>query len=492
MLIWFVMLYWILSIALGLWAARKVHNTADFAVAGRSLPLVMVTTMVFATWFGSEAVLGIPATFLSEGMSGIVADPFGASLCLVLVGLFIAVPLYRMRLLTIGDYYRLRYGRKVEVITSLCVVLSYLGWVAAQITALGLVFHVISDGAVSRETGMLIGVGSILIYTLLGGMWSVAVTDFVQMIIIVLGMGYIAFVVSGKVDGGAVAVVQHASAAGKFQFWPELQPAAILAFMGAGVTMMFGSIPQQDVFQRVASSKNENVARNASILGGIFYFCFAMIPIFLAYSATLINPDMVQKWMGTDPQMVLPQLVMQNVNVFAQVMFFGALLSAIKSCASATLLAPSVTFAENILRDLFPRKLTDRENLMLMRAVVLAFTLCVTLFALHSNASIYEMVENAYKVTLVATFVPLMAGLYWKRATTAGAMTSIFFGLVTWISLEIMAPEGLWPPQLAGFLMAILGMILGSLLSEPHKDPLTHHHAKRHGERMLHKSSHMH
>ena len=122
MLIWFVMLYWILSIALGLWAARKVHNTADFAVAGRSLPLVMVTTMVFATWFGSEAVLGIPATFLSEGMSGIVADPFGASLCLVLVGLFIAVPLYRMRLLTIGDYYRLRYGRKVEVITSLCVV----------------------------------------------------------------------------------------------------------------------------------------------------------------------------------------------------------------------------------------------------------------------------------------------------------------------------------------------------------------------------------
>lgn len=493
MLIWFVMLYWILSVSLGLWAARKVHNTADFAVAGRSLPLVMVTTMVFATWFGSEAVLGIPATFLNEGLSGIVADPFGASLCLVLVGLFVAVPLYRMRLLTIGDYYKLRYGRKVEVITSLCVVLSYLGWVAAQITALGLVFNVISDGAVSHQTGMLIGAGSILLYTLLGGMWSVAVTDFVQMIIIVIGMSYIAFVVAGKVDGGASAVVQHAAAAGKFHFWPEAQPAAILAFIGAGITLMFGSIPQQDVFQRVASSKNENVARNASILGGVFYFFFAMIPIFLAYSATLINPQMVQEWMGKDPQMVLPELVMQNVNVFAQVMFFGALLSAIKSCASATLLAPSVTFAENILRDLFPRKLTDRENLKLMRAVVLVFTVCVTLFALHSSSSIYQMVENAYKVTLVATFVPLMAGLYWKRATTAGAMTSIVFGLVTWISLEIIAPEGMWPPQLAGFLMATFGMILGSLLSEPHKDPLTHHHAKRHGERVMSQSSsHMH
>lgn len=488
MLIWFVLLYWVLSVALGLWAARKVHTTTDFAVAGRSLPLVMITTMVFATWFGSEAVLGIPATFLNEGLGGIVADPFGASLCLILVGLFFAVPLYRMRLLTIGDYYRLRYGRSVEVITSIGVVLSYLGWVAAQITALGLVFNVVSDGHVSREMGMCIGAGSILIYTLLGGMWSVAVTDFVQMIIIVLGMIYIAFVVAGQVDGGAVAVVQHAADAGKFSnFWPEMQPAALLAFVGAGITMMFGSIPQQDVFQRVASSKNEKVARTGSILGGTFYFIFAMVPIFLAYSATLINPEMVKHWQATDSQMILPQLVMQNVNVFAQVMFFGALLSAIKSCASATLLAPSVTFAENILRDLFPRKLTDKENLNLMRAVVLVFTALVTLYAWYSQqegVTIYSMVENAYKVTLVGTFVPLAAGLYWRRATNTGALLSIGFGVITWAVLEVVAPEGICPPQLAGFVMAIIGMVIGSYASKPHEDPLTHHHAHRHGERL--------
>lgn len=488
MLIWFVLLYWILSVALGLWAARKVHNTADFAVAGRSLPLVMITTMVFATWFGSEAVLGIPATFLDEGLGGIVADPFGASLCLILVGLFFAVPLYRMRLLTIGDYYRLRYGRSVEVITSLGVVLSYLGWVAAQITALGLVFNVVSDGYISREMGMMIGAGSILIYTLLGGMWSVAVTDFVQMIIIVIGMIYIAFVVAGQVDGGAAAVVQHAADAGKFSnFWPEMQPAAILAFVGAAITMMFGSIPQQDVFQRVASSKNEKVARTGSILGGSFYFIFAMIPIFLAYSATLINPEMVKHWSATDSQMILPSLVMQNVNIFAQVLFFGALLSAIKSCASATLLAPSVTFAENILRDLFPRELTDKENLNLMRAVVLVFTVFVTAYAWYSQqegVTIYSMVENAYKVTLVGTFVPLAAGLYWRRATNIGAITSIVLGVGTWTLLEIFAPEGMWPPQLAGFLAAIVGMVVGSYASAAHDDPLTHHHAKRHGERI--------
>lgn len=88
-LLWFVIGYWVVSVAIGLYAARKVHNTNDFAIAGRHLPFYMVTATVFATWFGSETVLGIPATFLGEGLHGVVADPFGASLCLILVGLFL-------------------------------------------------------------------------------------------------------------------------------------------------------------------------------------------------------------------------------------------------------------------------------------------------------------------------------------------------------------------------------------------------------------------
>ena len=134
------------------------------------------------------ARLGIPATFIQEGLGGVVADPFGSSLCLVLVGLFFARKLYRMNLLTIGDYYRQRFGRTVEVLVTLGIVVSYLGWVAAQIKALGLVFSVVSGGFISVEAGMLIGAGSVLIYTLMGGMWSVAITDFLQMIIIVVGL----------------------------------------------------------------------------------------------------------------------------------------------------------------------------------------------------------------------------------------------------------------------------------------------------------------
>ena len=463
MLIWFVIIYWVVSVGIGLWAALRVKNTADFAAAGHSLPLPVVTATVFATWFGSEAVLGIPATFLKEGLGGIVSDPFGSSLCLILVGLFFARHLYNRRMLTIGDFFREKYGRTVEVLVTLCIVVSYLGWVAAQIKALGLVFSVVSEGSITQTAGMLIGAGSVLIYTLFGGMWSVAITDFIQMIIIVVGMLYIGGEITAQ-TGGVGVVFEHAAAAGQFSnFWPEMNLASILGFTAALCTMMLGSIPQQDVFQRITSSKNVNIAVQAALLGGVLYFVFAFVPLYLAYSATIISPDLVKQYLYTDPQMILPKLILNHAPLIAQVMFFGALLSAIKSCASATLLAPSVTFAENIVRGFF-KHLSDQDLLKVMRITVLCFTLVVTFFAINSNLSIFKMVENAYKVTLVAAFVPLAFGVYWSRANSLGGLLSVVCGLVVWISCEVLAPQAILPPQLAGLLASIAGMLLGGLV----------------------------
>jgi Na+/proline symporter len=101
-----------------------------------------------------------------------------------------------------------------------------------------------------------------------------------------------------------------------------------------------------------------------------------------------------------------------------------------------------------------------------MRIVVLVFTVIVTLFAMSTGSSIYKMVENAYKITLVAAFVPLAFGLYWKSATRQGALLSIFLGISSWVSLEIMSPDGLWPPQLVGVLMSVAGMVVGSLVPQ--------------------------
>jgi Na+/proline symporter len=163
----------------------------------------------------------------------------------------------------------------------------------------------------------------------------------------------------------------------------------------------------------------------------------------------------------------LPSLILHHAPLFAQVMFFGALLSAIKSCASATLLAPSVTFTENILRPMLSKNgpLSDQDQLFWMRTVTFCFTVLVTLYAINSKLSIFNMVENAYQITLVMAFVPLTCGVYWKRATNQGALFAIFLGFSTWIAILIAGPEDPFiPAQLAGLIASIIGMIVGSLM----------------------------
>ncbi len=462
-LIWFVILYWVASVGIGIFAARFVRSSRDYAIAGRALPLYVVTATVFSTWFGSEAILGIPNTFVEEGFIGVIADPFCSGMCLILVGVLIAKKLYRMNLMTITDYYRQRYGQAAEVIVALSIVISYLGWVSAQIKALGLVFNIISDGSVSIEIGMCIGLGCVLLYTLLGGMWSVAITDFIQMLIIVGGIIYICFEVAGLVPGGAGYVVSHAYEAGKLSFIPEMTTAAIFAFIGPGITMLFGSMPQQDIFQRIGSAKNENVAQQGSIFGGAFYIMFGLLPMFLCYATTLLDPQLCESIAEVDGQLILPAMIIKYMPMFAQVMFFGALLSAIQSSASATLLAPSITFSENIVKGFLPN-MSDRQHLFMMRAVVLGFAAFVLGFAMYTDSSIYEMVENAYKSTLVIAFIPLMAGFFWKPASNKGALLSMISGTIVWIAMEIIDPEGTIPPQLYGFAVALIGMFVGSLI----------------------------
>ncbi len=465
MLIGFVVIYLLFSIGIGVYASTKVHNARDFVVAGRNLPLPVVTATVFATWFGAETVLGISATFVKEGLSGVVADPFGASLCLIIAGLFFAGRLYRMNLLTIGDYYRVRYSRTVELIMTICIMISYLGWVSAQVTALGLVFNLVSGGYIAQSSGMMIGTAIVLGYTMFGGMWSVAFLDFVQMTVIKSAMLLISVLV-GNEAGGVGHVISHAHDSGRLQLFPHGGYEVWIPFLGAALTMMLGSIPQQDVFQRMTSAKDEKTAVRGSVLGGVLYFGFAFVPMFLAYAATLIDPDVFGKLIETDSQMVLPSLILQHTPLIAQVFFFGALLSAIMSTASATLLAPSVMFTENILKHFALQHMSDRQMLRTMRIIVVTFGCIVLAFALNSNASIFKMVENAYKITLVGAFVPLAFGLYWKRANNQGALFSIALGLISWLLMENFYTGAIWPPQLAGLLLSVAGMLAGSLLPD--------------------------
>ncbi len=462
-----VVIYLLVTLGIGVWAGTRVKNTSDFAVAGRSLPLIMVVTTTFATWFGAETVMGIPAKFMEGGLNGIVEDPFGAGFCLIIVGMFFAARLYKLNLLTIGDYYRQRYGQGVEVFCSSAIILSYLGWVAAQITALGLVFTVLTNGAMSESMGMVVGTLAVLIYVVAGGFLAVAWTDFIQMIVLVVGLSIIAFF-AADLAGGPGQVMAMASDKDLWNFLPPPKFHDMIFFLAAAITMMLGSIPQQDVFQRVMSAKNAPTARLGAIIGGTSYILFAFIPMFIVGAALIVLGDSGLALVKNDYQRLLPTFVMTKMPLIMQIIFFGALLSAIKSTSSATLLAPSTSFVENILKHVRPG-MTDKQQLLSVRLSIIGFAAIVLAYAIAMKGTpIYDLVSSAYQVTLVAAFVPLIMGMYWDRATTQGAIISIAAGLITWLIYfpQISSFGEHFPGQLAGLIAAFIGMFAGSLFPQ--------------------------
>jgi Na+/proline symporter len=465
MLLWLAAAYLAVSIAIGLYAALKVHNARDYINAGRRLPLSFVLAMVFATWFGAETMLGNPDAFLKQGIAGLISDPLGAGICLILFSLFFARPLYRMNLLTLGDFFHRRYNRNIEVTLSICIIISYLGWAGAQIAALGMVFNLLSDGAISLKMGMMIGAMVVLFYTLLGGMWSVALTTFVQMIVIVAGLLYVTWIANGMA-GGVSAVVEHAVKAGKFNLSGGTPTGGvsvrdILVWGMAFFTIAIGSIPQQDVFQRVNAAVSERAAVWGTALGGLGYILFSLVPVYLAYTAQIIIPETAA---STDAQLITPTLVMARMSLFTQAVFFGALLSVIMSTASGTLLAPSVIFSANVLKAFFP-KTADTQLLLASRFSVVVFTLLVTLYAMSSSTSIHQMLEDAYHITLAGAFIPLVAGIFWKRANNLGGALSIGLGLAVWLIAAGLIRFGLIPElieaQFYGLAASAFGMVLG-------------------------------
>jgi len=458
-----VALYIAASLAVGLYAATRVRSASDFAVAGKRFGAPIVAATVFATWFGAETVLGIPATFLKEGLRGLVADPFAAAGCLLLVGLVFARPLFRLDVLTLGDFLRQRFDRKTDVAVSLCIAFSYLGWIAAQLVALGLVFEVLSGGAIDTRAGIVAGAAIVLVYTMAGGMWSVALTDFLQAVMIIAGMGYVAWVV-GDLAGGPEHVWESVASTDKLQMLPQADAKSILAWLSAALIVFFGSVPQQDVLQRIKSARDERIAVVGSVAGGIVYFFIALVPIFLVCSAALIDPEMVERLVARDYQLILPTLIVERTPLAVQALFFGALVSAILSTAGGALLAPAVIIAENVVRPL-ARPTTDAAVLRIMRAAVLFLAVAVTVMALASTMSIYQLVNESGKVVLVSSFVPLAAGLFWKRATTLGAHLAIAAGLAVWIAMEALAPGTLVPAPLAGLIASAAAMAAGSLAS---------------------------
>ena len=453
MLLLFVLLYLLFNIGIGIWASRRVHDTQDFLLAGRQLPFYISTAVVFATWFGSETLLGASSEFASHGLLGVIEDPFGAALCLVLVGLLFAKKLYRLNLLTICDYYRIRYNRVTEQVASFFMVISYFGWIAAQMVALGIVMNQVFG--ITTTAGIVLGSLVVVGYTYLGGMWSVSITDFVQTVMIIGGLIFITCVLLQRVP---LEQVTASLPDDFFRMTPrERDPVSWLNYFALWMTIGLGSIPQQDVFQRVMSARSERVAVAASLGAGLLYLTVAFMPLLLALYAKTLHPELLQE----DAQLLVPGLIMGLDSLPVKVVFFGALISAIISTASGGILAPASVLSENMLRPLLG-KMTDQQLLALSRLSVLLVAI-VSLGMALMRSNIYELVSESSALSLVSLFVPLVAGLYWKRTTSLAAVCSIFGGMGGWLLCLYLETEV--NPMLYGLGASIAGLLAGQVLS---------------------------
>lgn len=422
-------------------------------LAGRSLPLMLSSSALFATWFGSETVFGASAEFLDGGLYSVVEDPFGASLCLFLFGIFFVRKLYNMQLLTLGDYFKIRYGKRTELVASIFLAPPYIGYIAAQLVAMGLILNVVTEIPVWQ--GVVISACIVTLYTYIGGMWAISITDFIQSIIIILGMFVLAMVLANKA-GGAVVVFESVPEE-NFKFLPRFETREVVSYIAAWSVLGLGSIPSQDVFQRAMSSGTAKIAVQSCYIAAILYLTIAMLPLFISLCVKHLYPNQLLE----DTQLALPTMVIQHTTMPIQILFFGSLLSAIMSTTSSAILAPAAICAENIAKPLSRHKFSDKHLLWITRVSVVIFSVLATIMAcMRSN--IYELVSESSILSLVSLFVPLTMGLYWKRASSAGALLSMVIGIITWIIFEVYESE--WPSLVPATLASFVGMLMGSLL----------------------------
>lgn len=422
-------------------------------LAGRSLPLALSSAALFATWFGSETVFGASSEFLKGGLYGVIEDPFGAALCLVLFGFFFARKLYNMNLLTLGDFFRERYGHRTELAASIFLAPPYVGYIAAQLVAMGLILHVVTGLAVWE--GVILSAFVVTFYTYIGGMWAISVTDFFQSIMIVAGLIVLAVIMAGKA-GGVVSVMQEVPAH-NFKFFPAFDFREIVFYFAAWSVLGLGSLPSQDVFQRVTSSNSAATAVKSCFIAAGLYLSVAMLPLFISLCTKHLYPDQV----ASDPQLTLPNMVLAHTGLPIQILFFGSLLSAIMSTTSSAILAPAAIFSENIVKPLAPNKFSDHGLLVLTRVSVLLFAVTATIMAcLRSN--IYHLVGESSVLSLVSLLAPMVFGMYWKRASSAGALISMVLGILVWVIFEIY--ETNWPSLVPALVVSIIAMVAGSLV----------------------------
>lgn len=452
-----IIVFLLIQISIGIYSVKKVRNATDFILASRSQPTHLVLFSLFATWFGAETILSSSVLFAEGGFIAVIKEPFGASLCLFLTALFFVRPLYRMGLGTLCDFFGIRYGKKAETLSALILSVSYFSWIAAQYVAMGNILQVvlIESHMQADITFTIIAAAVIVIfYTVLGGMWSNILTDFIQSIFIISGL--ILFVVFLIPQVASFDIYIQKSAPDFFSFIPDHNTHSILGYTESWMIVGLGSIPSPDIFQRTMSAKNEKVAYHSTLYAAFLFLIIALLPLFIGWIGNFIYPEILPQ-IKSQKELFMPTLFLK-APLFLQIILFGALFSAVMSTTSAAILAPASVLSENLLKPLFS-KLSDKKHLILLRASILIVSM-LSLWLSLGNQSVYELASNASSMSLVSIFIPLCFGIYYPRTSAKGILTSMTGGLIVWIILLYIGFEESYIPLFGGLGSSLIGVLL--------------------------------
>lgn len=409
----FLIAYIALQFGIGFWASRRIKNESDFLLAGRHVPGYLLTFSLFATWFGAETCIGTSAEIYSVGLSGGRADPFGYSLCLILLGLLVAPKIWNQKYTTLADFYRDRFGHRVEKIAILILLTSSILWGAAQIRAFGQVIAATTDYPV--EWTIFIGFAVVLGYSLLGGLMGDILTDFVQGIVLTIGLIAVLFVIV-KTEGLHI-----------FN-----QPAERWSFLSADENMwqridrwaipIMGSLIAQESIARIFASKNKSQATRMSLFAGALYIFVGSLPVLLGFIGPSLLPELADK------EHFLIAISEKYLHPAAQALLVGALVSAILSTIDSILLAGGGLLSHNLLIPLLGEK-GVRKKLILSRLCVVAIALTAFVLALTSEG-IYELVETASSLGSAGILVITLIGLWSSKGQQESALLALVLGVI--------------------------------------------------------------
>jgi len=454
-----VSVYLLAMIAIGIAVSKRAGSQDDFIVAGRKLPLWLCVPTIVATWFGAGTMLGAAGTGYEGGFLASIATPFGTSLTLVLVGFFFVRTLRRMKLLTVADFFENRFGHASAMVAAIALVLAIIGWIGGLMVAFGYVFQTMTG--IPMEIGILAGGVIVVAYTAIGGMWAVAVTDFVQVLIIAVGLVVLLVVVLINVGGWGVIAPQLPEHT--FRLVPLEHDAGIwLNYVRLWVIFGVADLASQSLMQRVFAADSDRTAQNAFYLAGAGHLFLGLIPVILGIIAIVTMPGLV------DPQTIVPTMAIEYLHPVAIAIFVGAILAAIMSSADSALLAAASLIGIN-LAPVVKRNISSEQKLKVTRIAIPVIGIVATYVALEVQL-ILELMLDANSFLLAGVVGPYVAGVWWAKANRTGTLSAMAAGFSAWVLSEWFYPE--LAGDVVGFGVSLLALVVVTLLTQKIDPPV--------------------